>query len=97
MIGIKKLFACYVTAELRIDEISRRTEGAKLSCQGPVLRWSSPERKTYSRVGLFSYHGEKKGEGTRGSFGREGDPKEVDPKEVEFDWFSCEPAVVEII
>ena len=35
-------------------EITRRTEGVKLSCHGLVLRWSSPERKTYaSGLGCF--------------------------------------------
>ncbi|KAK4455314.1 hypothetical protein QBC34DRAFT_481428 [Podospora aff. communis PSN243] len=109
LIGIKKPLACYATVELRVDvlgegldedeeragcllvEITRRMEGEKLSSPGLVLRWSSPERKTYSRVGVFSYHGEKKGR-VMEEFWKEGDPKEV-----EFDWFSDEPMVVEII
>ncbi len=109
ILGFGKSFVCYATAEMHCDvqvaeideeekvagclvaEISRRNDGDKLSCQGLVLRWSSPERKTYSRVGRFSYYGDRKGR----LF-----PELVEDgqsAEVEFDWFTNEPTVIEII
>jgi hypothetical protein len=109
IIGIKKPIVCYTTADVDCDvqgeeidedeekagcllvEISRSDRGEKLSCQGLVLRWSSPERKTYSRVGVFSYYGDKKGKVFE-EFQREGENEHVD-----FDWFTDEPKVVEII
>ncbi len=72
-------------------EISRRNEGVNLSCQGLVLRWSSPERKTYSRVGWFSYYGERKGRVFEDLL------EEGDEEEVEMDWFTGKPEALEII
>jgi hypothetical protein len=106
IVGIKKPIVCYTTADVVCDEvidedeekagcllveIARSDRGEKLSCQGLVLRWSSPERKTYSRVGVFSYYGDKKGKVFE-EFQREGEDEHV-----EFDWFTDEPKVVEII
>ena len=56
-----------------------------------MLRWSSPERKTYSRVGRFSFYGKRKGK-VFADFLREGDPDEVD-----VDWFAGDVKVVEIV
>lgn len=74
-----------------VVEISRRHDGDKLSCQGLVLRWSSPEKKTYSRVGRFSYYGDRKG------YLFEEHVKDGQSAEVKFDWFTDEPTVMEII
>ncbi|KAI1749902.1 heterokaryon incompatibility protein-domain-containing protein [Xylaria castorea] len=78
-------------AGCRVVEISRRNDGDKLSCQGLVLRWSTPERKTYSRIGRFSYYGERKG-----SLFKE-HVKDGESGDVKFDWFTDEPTVIEII
>ncbi|KAI0535350.1 heterokaryon incompatibility protein-domain-containing protein [Xylaria digitata] len=72
-------------------EITRRNDGGKLFCQGLVLRWSSPERKTYSRIGRFSYYGDRKGQRFTEHI------KDGQSAEVEFDWFADEPKVIEII
>ncbi|MCJ1401284.1 hypothetical protein MMC11_004496 [Xylographa trunciseda] len=105
ILGFGKSVVCYTTAEMYCDveeaefneqeeaagclvaEISRSNDGDQLICQGLVLRWSSPERKTYSRVGRFSYDGDRKGYLV----------KDGPPTEVEFDWFTNEPTVIEII
>ncbi|EXJ66237.1 uncharacterized protein A1O5_10389 [Cladophialophora psammophila CBS 110553] len=80
------------TAGCLVVEITRRTDrDNKLCCQGLVLRWSSPERKTYSRVGRFTYYGDRKGR----LFAEH--VKAGQPAEVEFDWFADEPKVIEII
>lgn len=109
ILGFGKSFICYAMAELHCDvqeaetdeieeaagclvvEITRRNHGHELSCQGLVLRWSSPERKTYSRVGRFSYYGDRKGH----LFPEH--VKDGQSAEVEFDWFTDEPKVIEII
>jgi hypothetical protein len=109
IIGFNKSVACYATAEMDCDveeaemdeigkaagchvvEIYRRNDGNKLSCQGLVLRWSSLERKTYSRIGRFSYYGDRKGY----LFAEH--VKDGQSVEVEFDWFTNEPTVIEII
>ena len=109
ILGVGKSVVCYATAEMHCDvneaeideeekatgclvaEISRRNDRDKLSCQGLVLRWSSPERKTYSRVGRFSYYGDRKGHLFPD------DIKDGQSAEVEFDWFTDEPEVIEII
>ncbi|KAI1310418.1 heterokaryon incompatibility protein-domain-containing protein [Xylaria venustula] len=111
IIGVDKArsLVCYATAELHCDlqetefdkdeeaagclvvEICRNDNMNKLSCQGLVLRWSSPERKTYSRIGRFSYHGDRKGQ----LFAEH--VKDGESAEVDFDWFSDEPQVIEII
>ncbi|KIW88153.1 uncharacterized protein Z519_11264 [Cladophialophora bantiana CBS 173.52] len=75
-----------------VVEITRRTDrDNKLCCQGLVLRWSSPERKTYSRVGRFTYYGDRTGR----LFAEH--VKAGQFAEVEFDWFADEPKVIEII
>ena len=109
ILGFGKSVVCHTTAEMHCDlkeveideqekaagclvvQITRRDKGNKLSCQGLILRWSSPERKTNSRVGRFSYYGNRKG--------RRFDEhiKEGQPAEVDFDWFTDEPKVIEII
>ena len=109
ILGVGKSVVCYATAamhcdveEIEIDkveesagclvaEITRRNDGNKLYCQGLVLRWSSPERKTYSRIGQFSYYGDRKGY-TFSDLVKEGQSAEV-----EFDWFTDKPTVIEII
>ena len=109
ILGFGKSFVCYATAEMHYDveeaeideeeqaagclvvEISRSDDTDKLSCQGLVLRWSSPERKTYSRVGRFSYYGDRKGHLFADHV------KDGQSAEVEFDWFTDEPTVIEII
>ncbi|KAI0400752.1 heterokaryon incompatibility protein-domain-containing protein [Xylaria palmicola] len=109
IVGVGKSVVCYATAELHCDiqdaepnevedaagclvvEIVRRSDGDKLSCQGLVLRWGSPERKTYSRLGRFSYYGERKGR----LFAEH--VKDGEPEDVDFDWFTDEPKVIEII
>ncbi|KAK0739487.1 hypothetical protein B0T21DRAFT_143074 [Apiosordaria backusii] len=99
---------CYAVAEMHVDveeemdevetvagclvvEICRSTHGDKISCQGLVLRWSTPERKTYSRVGRFSYYGDRKGK-LFPELTEDGEPGEMD-----YDWFTDEPRVIEII
>ena len=107
--GFGKSMVCYTTArmdcdfkEAKIDEVEkatgclvveiiRRNDKDNLICQGLVLRWSSPERKTYSRLGRFSYYGNRKGKLFE-EFIKDGEPREVD-----FDWFTDEPQVIEII
>ena len=74
-----------------VVEISRRNNGDKMACKGLVLRWSSPERKTYSRVGRFSYYGDSKG------YLFKEHVKHGQSAEVKFDWFADEPTVIEII
>ncbi|KAK4691159.1 hypothetical protein P7C71_g5781, partial [Lecanoromycetidae sp. Uapishka_2] len=109
ILGLGKSVACYANAkiccdveEVEIDkeeeaagclvvEIFRRNDRDKLHCQGVVLRWSSPERKTYSRIGQFSYYGERKGH-LFADHTEDGQSAEVD-----FDWFTDEPKIVEII
>ncbi|KAH7112428.1 heterokaryon incompatibility protein-domain-containing protein [Dactylonectria macrodidyma] len=109
ILGFGESVVCYATAEMHCDvkeakideeeeaagclvvEISRRNDGDKLSCQGLVLRWSSPERKTYSRVGRFSYYGDRKGRLFAEHI------KDGQSAELEFDWFTDEPKVIEII
>ncbi|KAI1279987.1 heterokaryon incompatibility protein-domain-containing protein [Xylaria sp. FL0933] len=109
IIGLKRSVVCYATAEMSCDvqetevdadeeaagclvvEICRRNDGDNLSCQGLVLRWSSPERKTYSRIGRFSYYGRRKGH-LFAEHVQDGQSGEVD-----FDWFSDEPKIIEII
>lgn len=109
ILGLGRGFVCYATTEMNCDvpeaeidetesiagclavEITRRTEGEKLSCQGLVLRWSSPERKTYSRVGRFSYYCDRKGKRFAEHL------EEGMSEEVEYDWFTDEPKVIEII
>ncbi|KAI0433591.1 heterokaryon incompatibility protein-domain-containing protein [Xylaria sp. FL1042] len=109
IIGFNRSLVCYATAgmdcdvqEIEIDddeeaagclvvEICRRNDGENLSCQGLVLRWTSPERKTYSRIGRFSYYGRRKGR-LFSEHIRDGQSAEVD-----FDWFSDKPKVIEII
>ena len=109
ILGFGKSFVCYTTAEMHCDvkdaeidkeeeeaiyvavEISRRNDGDKLFLQGLVLGWSSPERKTYSRVGRFSYYGDRKG------YLFKEHVKDGQSAEVEFDWFTNEPTVIEII
>ena len=109
ILGFGKFVVCYAIAEMHCDvkeveigeveeapgclvaEISRRNDRDKLWCQGLVLRWSSPERKTYSRIGRFSYYGDRKGR----LF-----PDLIQAGQsatVEFDWFTDEPMVIEII
>ena len=109
ILGFGKSVVCYAIAEMHCDvkeaeideveeaagclvaEISRRNDRDKLWCQGLVLRWSSPERKTYSRIGRFSYYGDRKGR----LF-----PDLIQAGQsatVEFDWFTDEPMVIEII
>lgn len=107
--GIGRSVVCYAIAEMdcdieeaeideeekaagcRVVEIARRVDGDKLHRRGLVLRWSSPERKTYSRVGRFSYYGDRKGR-LFAEHVREGQSKEVD-----FDWFTGESHVIEIV
>ena len=72
-------------------QISRRNERGKLICLGLVLRWSSPERKTYSRIGRFTYCGDRKGR-LFPELIKDGQSADVD-----FDWFANEPTVIEII
>jgi len=107
IIGIDKSVVCYTMAEMnsdveeaewdkensscRVVEITRNSDGDKLICQGLVLQWSSPERKTYSRVGRFSYCGSRKGR-LFDDLVQDGQPAVVD-----FDWFSDEPEVIEIV
>jgi hypothetical protein len=109
IIGIGKGVVCYATAEMHCDveeaeidevetgagclvvEISRMNGRNKLHCQGLVLRWSSPERKTYSRIGRFSYYGDRKGH----LFAEH--VKDRQSAVVDFDWFTDEPMVIEII
>ena len=74
-----------------VIEISQRNDGDKTSCQGLVLRWSSPERKTYSRVGRFSCYGDRKGHLFADHV------QDGQSAEVEFDWFTDETTVIEII
>ena len=74
-----------------VAEISGSNDRGRRSCQGLVLRWSSPERRTYSRVGRFSFHGDRKGR----LF--EEHVKDGQPAEVQFDWFADEPEIIEII
>ena len=74
-----------------VAEIARRNDKDKLWCQGLVLRWSSSERKTYSRVGRFSYYGDRKGHLFSDHV------KDGQSAEVEFDWFADKPTVIEII
>ena len=74
-----------------VVEICRSNDADKLSCQGLVLRWSSAERRTYSRLGRFSFKGDRKGH----IF-----PELVEDgqsAEVEFDLFRNELKVIEII
>lgn len=103
ILGFGKFGVCYATAEIDCDieeedaagclvvEISRSNDRDKLSCQGLVLRWSSPERKTYSRLGRFSYYGHRKGR-LFAELVEDGQSAEV-----EFDWFTDESKVIEII
>ena len=72
-------------------EITRRNESKYLCCKGSVLRWSSPKKETYSRVGRFTYFGDREG--------RLCDEQIQDgqPAEVAFDWFTDEPKIIEII
>lgn len=109
ILGFGKSMVCYATAEMHCDveeaeideveeaagclvaEISRENNENKLYCQGLVLRWSSPERKTYTRVGRFSYYGDRKG------YLFPDHVKDGQSAEVEFDWFTGEPTVIEII
>ncbi|RYP56070.1 hypothetical protein DL771_012133 [Monosporascus sp. 5C6A] len=108
ILGIRKSVVCYAVAEIDCDveeaeideeeaagclavEISRSVNRDKLHCRGLVLRWSSPERKTYSRVGRFSYYGGRKGRLVAGQ------PREGQSAEVDFDWFTDELQVIEII
>jgi hypothetical protein len=109
IIGIGKGVVCYATAEMHCDveeaeidevetgagclvvEISRMNGRNKLHCQGLVLRWSSPERKTYSRIGRFSYYSDRKGH----LFAEH--VKDGQSTVVDFDWFTDEPMVIEII
>ena len=80
------------TAGNLLVEITRSDErDGNISVQGLVLKWSSSDRKTYSRVGRFSYWGLKKGR----KFAEHIKDGEVD--EVYFDWFTDEPKVIEII
>jgi hypothetical protein len=110
MLGSGESVVCYATAEMDCDvedaevdvmeettdillvEIIR-SEGrdGNISVQGLVLKWSSPDRKTYSRVGRFSYCGLKKGRKCP-EYIKEG---EVD--EINFDWFTDKPKIIEII
>ncbi|KAI1429945.1 heterokaryon incompatibility protein-domain-containing protein [Xylaria sp. FL1777] len=78
-------------ADCLVAAICRTPIGGKLSCEGLVLRWSSPERKTYSRIGRFSYYGDRKGH-ILPEYVKEGQSTEVD-----FDWFMDELQVIEII
>ncbi|TRX96824.1 hypothetical protein FHL15_002130 [Xylaria flabelliformis] len=109
IVGFGKSFVCYTTTAMdcdvkdveidddeesagcRVVEITRRNEGNNLHCQGLVLRWSSPERKTYSRLGRFSYYGKRKGKLFKEHV------KDGESGEVDFDWFTDEPTVIEII
>lgn len=109
IMGVGESIPCYTNAEMDRDaeeadieeewevteclvaEISRRNDGDMLFCQGLILRQSSPEKETYSRVGRFSYYGDRKGYPV---------PDHVEdelPAEVEFDWFTNEPTVIEIV
>lgn len=108
-LGFGKLIVCYATATMDCDveeaeideeeeaagylvvEISRRNDRDKTSCQGLVLRWSSLERKTYSRVGRFSYYGDRQGHLFADHV------QDGQSVEVEFDWFTDETTVIEII
>jgi len=72
-------------------EISRRTGGENLSSQGLVLRWSSPARETYSRIGVYLYYGKRKGIVSDEFLEDRG------PSEVDIDWFADKPKVVEIV
>ena len=106
ILGFGESGVCYATAEMRCDveeeeideedagclivEISRRHDENKLWCRGLVLRWSSSEKKTHSRVGRFSYYGDRKGYLLA-------DVEDGQSAEVEFDWFTHEPTVIEII
>jgi len=109
IVGIGNGIVCYATVKMHCDveeaeidevekaagclvvEISRRNAGDKLHCQGLVLRWSSPERKTYSRIGQFSYFGDCKGQ-LFPELVTDGQSAVVD-----FDWFTDEPMIIEII
>jgi hypothetical protein len=110
MLGIGRGVLCYGIAEMQTDvadteaditeekagvqlvEITRSSErDGNISVQGLVLRWSSPERKTFTRVGRFSYWGLRKGR-KFAEHVREGESEVVD-----FDWWSGEPEVIEII
>ncbi|KAK0742805.1 heterokaryon incompatibility protein-domain-containing protein [Schizothecium vesticola] len=72
-------------------EIVRSSNLGSLSFQGLVLRWSSPERKTYSRIGVFSLSGRRKGTLCE-EFLEEGGPSEED-----FNCFPDKARVIEII
>lgn len=109
ILGFGKSVVCYATANMHCDvkeaeidkveeaagcivaEISGSNDRDKVSCQGLVLRWSSPERKTYSRVGRLSFHGNNKGRLFADHV------KDGQPAEVQFDWFTDEPEIIEII
>ncbi|KAK4967995.1 hypothetical protein LTR42_010325 [Elasticomyces elasticus] len=80
------------TAGILLVEIVRSDErDGDISVQGLVLKWSSPDRQTYSRVGRFSYWGLKKGR----RFAEH--VKDGEVEEVSFDWFTAMPKVIEVI
>ena len=67
-----------------------------ISCQGLVLSWASPERKAYRRIGKFSYWGKRRGR--KLSISSQGANRlEEEEEEVDFDWFTGEQKVIEIL
>ena len=106
ILGFGESVICYATAEMHCDveeqeideedagclvvEISRRHDENNLWCRGLVLRWSSSEKTKYSRIGLFSYYGDRKGYLLA-------DVEDGQSTQVDFDWFTDEPRVIEII
>jgi hypothetical protein len=108
MLGFGKGFVCYAHAEMDSDieaedidseeagvqlvEITRADErDNNLSCQGLVLKWASPERKAYQRVGRFNYWGKRRGRRFHEHV-EEGEDEHMD-----FDWFTGEPVLIEIV
>ena len=110
LLGIARGVVCYTTGEMDLDievteedadggstsvqlvEITRGNErDGNISIQGLVLDWSDFDRKTYSRVGRFSYWGLRKGRKFAEHI------KEGEDHTVDFNWFSDEPKVIEIV
>ncbi len=79
------------SANCLLAAITRTNEGDKILCQGLVLRWSSPEKVSYSRVGQFSYSGNGRGHifSHNGTGGPDAD--------IAFDWFASKPTLLKIV